>query len=451
MDIRSALSLLDHNSYWLDQYVSFLEDAPEPGSLFDRHHILPQALYPEFKSFHTNKWNKIDLHPSDHLLAHYYLYRALPTISAVRAAFIMMVGLRYAELIEQNYNLDLVKDIANAYEEARSLGVDSTIKGWVRIYRTDDECSICPSDQVDSYVSLGWKVGVPKRTWVRKGTEEHKVLMSEVPAYIQQGFTLGRNEFLTEASKKLMSISSVKKHKIEAEKEDAYSYLPSGDNHHRRILGCPPEVAEKISKTLKGRPKPASHPVHQGLTKGLTWEWSDTAKQARSESMQGIVPTNGLTMKGKSHTPKTRRKMSKAHEEFFSNPDKVRLLDAARPRGEDHVFYGKERDAETRQKIAQSLTGKTQSEDTKKKRAASLAKAKMPAYTQEENEILIKLSSMRDEKKFALLAKQLKGYSAKIVAAGLKIMKFRTADGTNYRHWRQAATWKANVLDAATL
>jgi hypothetical protein len=89
--------------------------------------------------------------------------------------------------------------------------------------------------------------------------------------------------------------------------------------------------------------------------------------------MKGIVPTNGLTMAGKTHDDETRRLMSESHKEFYaSNPEGVAALDAARPRGENHVFFGKERDAATRDKISKSLEGKTQSEATRLKRSESL-------------------------------------------------------------------------------
>jgi hypothetical protein len=374
MDIKTILAKLDHNPFWLDRYISFLEETPQPTGLFDRHHILPQAVFPDYKSFQTHSWNRIDLRPADHLLAHYYLYRALPGVSAARAAFILMVGLRYVELVEQNFDEALVKDVAKAYEEARAQGVESTIKGWVRIYRTEKECSVCPPDQVESYVALGWTTGVPKRVWVMRGVEQHRILLSEMAVYLQSGYVLGKN-LQTDETKTAISKAITERHEKEQTKDDAYSYMPRGDQHHRRILGCPPEVAAKISKTLKGRPQPSTHPVGQGISiaKGKHWQWSDESRQARSESMKGIVPTNGLTMAGKTHDDETRRLMSESHKEFYaSNPEGVAALDAARPRGENHVFFGKERDAATRDKISKSLEGKTQSEATRLKRSESL-------------------------------------------------------------------------------
>ncbi len=374
MNFKDILIQLDHNPIWLDRYINFLEEAAEPKGLFDRHHILPKSLFPAYQSFRLHSWNCIRLCPSDHLVAHYYLYRALPAFREARVAFVLMVGLQFMKLVEENFDESLVRDIAKTYEEARAEGVESTIKGWVKIYKTEEECSVCPPDQVDAYVSAGWKVGVPKRVWVIRGDEQHRVLPGEVKVYTQSGFVLGKNK-QTEKTKDIIRESALNYHKSESAKgDDAYFYLPRGSTHHRRILGCPPEVAAKISKTLEGRILSPEHAakVRKGAT-GKHWSWSDKAKQARSDSMKGSSPPKGLTMAGKTHSKATKELMSKSHEEFYTNnPKGVAALDAARPRGEKHIFYGKERNVSTRAKISASLMGRKQSEVTRQKRAESL-------------------------------------------------------------------------------
>jgi len=108
-------------------------------------------------------------------------------------------------------------------------------------------------------------------------------------------------------------------------------------------------------------------------TNGRHWKWSEEDRKRRSESMKGKKPVSGLTMKGKTHSEATKDRMSESHKEFYaSNPDGVTALDAVRPRGENHVWFGKERDTETRASISKSLEGKTQSETTRNKRSKSL-------------------------------------------------------------------------------
>jgi NUMOD3 motif len=375
MDIKQALSQLDHSTFWLDRYIGFLEDAKAPQGAYDKHHILPVSMFPEFKSFRRFPWNRIDLRPADHLLAHYYLYRALPGEGGARKAFIAMTNLRYRELVDQNHDETLVKEIAEKYEKAR-FGIESTIKGWVRIYRNNEECSVCAPDQLEQRLSEGWKEGVPNRVWVVKGNDQHLIAVSSVPKFLADGFVLGRINQHTEDSRKAIQTASLEYHQQEAVKDNAYSYMPRGDQHRRRILGCPDDVAEKIAKTLLGRKLTPEHAAKSRTAAvGKTWSWSPEAKARKSQAMMG-EGNNRFGKEGywkdKTRPQETRNKMSDSQQEFRKDPENVAALDASRPRGEDHPFFGKTRDEETRTKISDSLTGKTQSQATKDKRSQSL-------------------------------------------------------------------------------
>jgi hypothetical protein len=93
----------------------------------------------------------------------------------------------------------------------------------------------------------------------------------------------------------------------------------------------------------------------KNTNKGKHWTCSDEARQARSRRMKGIKPAN-LTMKGRSQSKEAKEKSSRSHKDFYiNNPEGVAVLNAARPRGEDHVFFGRERPQETCDKIAASL------------------------------------------------------------------------------------------------
>ncbi len=121
---------------------------------------------------------------------------------------------------------------------------------------------------------------------------------------------------------------------------------------------------------------PSKHVLTKRLmrqtTNGRHWSWPVKARQARSESMKG-KPVAGFTMKGRSHSKKTKDKMSETHIDFYTNnPSAVAALNAARPRGFDHAWFGKERPKSTRDAISKSLEGKVQSEATKHKRSESL-------------------------------------------------------------------------------
>ena len=122
MDLRTILTIKLHDPLWLDRYLSFVTGVLASGELVDRHHILPQAAFPEFASLEDNPWNRVLLAPADHLIAHYYLFRALPGEPSVRQAFRMMMGFRFKELQRSLYSEELLREIAAAYEAARGLG-----------------------------------------------------------------------------------------------------------------------------------------------------------------------------------------------------------------------------------------------------------------------------------------------------------------------------------------
>lgn len=88
-DIYSILSSKYHNPHYLNRYWKFI------SSLYDQqlsklaytenHHICPKAkdLFPEYKSFSVNPWNKIKLTGRQHLLAHLMLAKAYPNSNIV--------------------------------------------------------------------------------------------------------------------------------------------------------------------------------------------------------------------------------------------------------------------------------------------------------------------------------------------------------------------------------
>lgn len=364
---------LGADQFWVGRYLDFVASAVSPAAnaRSHRHHILPRAMFLEFESFKDNPWNCKRFTPSDHFVAHYYLYRALPKHPVAYLAFLKMASVtRLNALVQSNYDEALVRDMSLEYERIRSGAV--SLDGWLHIYNGKLH-TVCPDQYLGKMLAEGWTQQAPPRQWVHKNEESYRVPVEEVSKYLEQGFVLGRSVFHTVEGRQRVSDKTTARHERERQKSDAYASMPRGDQHHRRILGCPPDVAAKINKTLTGVPKPPDHPIHHGIAKGKHWKWSEEARKARSESMKGVTPTNGLTMKGKSHSEKTKDLMSEAHKEFYaSNPDAVAALNASRPRGEDHAFFGKERDKSTRDKISKSLEGKTQSKATKLRRSESL-------------------------------------------------------------------------------
>jgi hypothetical protein len=114
------------------------------------------------------------------------------------------------------------------------------------------------------------------------------------------------------------------------------------------------ESSRKISEALKGyQPSPESHEKRIAAIKEKTGY--------------------GSGMGGKKHSEESKVITSASMKRFYEEHPEEKTIH--KPRGEDHVFFGKERDPETRKKISEALTGKKQSEETKRLRGESLSKS----------------------------------------------------------------------------
>jgi hypothetical protein len=111
------------------------------------------------------------------------------------------------------------------------------------------------------------------------------------------------------------------------------------------------------------------------------------------------------------------------------------------PRGEDHWTFGKPRPELTRRKIAISLTGKTQTRETKAKRSHTLAMKKMPKLNAEEIALLRMMTHLRIHEERAAVLQRVKRTPARLVAKGIILILGGQNDETNRRYWRTAATW----------
>lgn len=438
VDIKQAFQTQRHNAKWLDRYLEFLDAAPEPTTTFDRHHILPKSVFPKFASLKANPWNCAHLRPGDHVLAHYYLFRALPGDVNIRWAFKMMVGTHYLDLVEQGYDEQVVREIAEAYEQVRQGKENNpSVLGWVRLYRGEDEATVAPPDMATDLLSSGWSSTPPSRQWVNNGVEDRKVKLKDVEDFLGRGYSLGRIFQHSLSQRDRVGEHFKAYHERERTQDEPYSYLPHGDDHPRCRLGISEETKAKISRALEGRKQTPEH-IEKRRAKliGQKKPWRMEKRILRSLKMKGQRPN--MSRLGAVTSEDTKAKMSASHLRFYrEDPTAVAALDAARPRGEAHWTYGKERDGATRAKISESLTGKVQSDATKQKRADALALARLPTYTPEEIALFDALRAGSPPPfKLTHLSK-----AAQTVVQGLRLILTGGATDANRRYWRQAANW----------
>lgn len=294
MDITPHLTQHPHDAAWVAFYLKFVQEQRPVEASSELHHILPRSVFPEFADLSTHPWNGAVLTPADHLLAHYYLYRALPWEPSIAMAFRMMVGRAYFKLRRSGWDEKLLQEIAEAYARAKAAG------------------------------------------------------------------------------------------------------------------------------------KP----------------WSIKAKSRRSESMRGVKPPH-LTFTGLSHTPLTRQKMSATRLRLFAeNPDVVGNHQDSRPRGTDHWTYGQPRDESTRSKISESLTGHTQTQDTKDRRRASLDQFTFDQIPPEEHAVYEHALTLKTE---ADAIAHRRAYTPSTrpytILTGLIHIRLNRTGEVDPRYWGQASTW----------
>jgi hypothetical protein len=154
-DIREQLLGLHADPVWLEAYLGFIDHAPSPqgprsktGS--HKHHILPRGVFLKFKKA---KGNSRYLLPADHVVAHYYLYRALPNHPIICWEFESIARDCLASLRGRE---PLFKEISEAYSDRlvriRSSGIDV----YIGEGRRDHEHRRIPADELKYYLDRGW-------------------------------------------------------------------------------------------------------------------------------------------------------------------------------------------------------------------------------------------------------------------------------------------------------
>lgn len=84
MNILEILKSKSRNDHYTNRYYKFILNCIEQNKLLpkgaytEKHHICPKAkdMFPEYKSFRDNPWNRVDLTYRQHLLAHVMLWKA---------------------------------------------------------------------------------------------------------------------------------------------------------------------------------------------------------------------------------------------------------------------------------------------------------------------------------------------------------------------------------------
>jgi hypothetical protein len=133
MDIYKIISSLNHNPHYIMKYIKFIQNCQwknnsNPPQLYEKHHICPKSLFPEFKNLKKHTWNKADLTPRQHFIAHIILCKALPS-KEMNSAFVLMANVRgirinsklYEECLKNSHS-KIKSDEAKAKLQISSIG-----------------------------------------------------------------------------------------------------------------------------------------------------------------------------------------------------------------------------------------------------------------------------------------------------------------------------------------
>jgi len=104
------------NKEKLQEYINFCKNMSEING--EDHHILPQELFPEYKSLYANPWNKSTLSIINHIKAHILLCEAIDNNSMYHARNMMLFTRDYNE---ENISVEYLQEIEKIKIESRKI------------------------------------------------------------------------------------------------------------------------------------------------------------------------------------------------------------------------------------------------------------------------------------------------------------------------------------------
>ena len=178
-------SLLKTNLFiqneFFEQYVNIVssDDAVLDGIAYHKHHIIPRCYFNKINQTVDNSDNNIvNLSYSNHILAHFYLYKCCQQIIKKEMCF-SFFKLFYAnrkrvgqetspeiDIILQS--IDSLQIEYNNFLSQHKKGKKSSIKGKISIIDIDNNIKYIVPDELSYWESLGWKKGG------KPLTEQHK-------------------------------------------------------------------------------------------------------------------------------------------------------------------------------------------------------------------------------------------------------------------------------------
>ena len=111
----------EENCEWVDKYMNVLFDNSNNNSKFEIHHIIPAFLFKDENNKSRKEWlifaneiknNKIKLSITNHIMAHYYLWKIFQTDISRRPIYLLLGKIKL-----ENFTEDEIKEFAKIQED----------------------------------------------------------------------------------------------------------------------------------------------------------------------------------------------------------------------------------------------------------------------------------------------------------------------------------------------
>lgn len=229
--IESYKTNHDIDFEFLEKYFQIcFEHSTEPKKfLTENHHILPKQV---FSDYSKESWNIVTLSLYDHILAHYYLYKAFGNKHSFYSMARTIGQIKNPKIVEHISEKDLIefykmKEII--HKEFLEKITQFNPKRGKKL--TDEQKNNIRQGNLKSEKSKRSRKELSLRRWVCKGEENHFVLPSELDYYLNLGFVFGRKKSTAE---KIAKANTGRK-ESESQKEKIRAAMKSlGDKHHMK-------------------------------------------------------------------------------------------------------------------------------------------------------------------------------------------------------------------------
>ena len=145
---------------------------------YERHHVLPKSIFPEYESFSRNPWNLVNLSWEDHCIAHYYFAMAVDgcDLRVSSSAWLSVHAmLELSSTQNRNVSLDEIKRISGSLAHCREKMRESAIH-----IHNQDEVRLKKSDAMKKLIASpsGAKVHQLAATKAWDGRDDRKSMLS---------------------------------------------------------------------------------------------------------------------------------------------------------------------------------------------------------------------------------------------------------------------------------